>query len=79
MTEHSKQNELIGKIVMHYLLSGKDSGEAYEYGIIVNAWYDDSIKATDCYVAFWGSEIPRGKPAGKPYIMQYALSSLDFV
>jgi hypothetical protein len=47
-----------------------------EYGVVVHCWLDDEICAPDCYVAFFGSERPKGKPTIKPYILRYAASSL---
>ena len=36
----------------------------------------EDIKAYDCYVAFFGTEIPIRKPSEKPYVLRYAASSL---
>jgi hypothetical protein len=47
-----------------------------EYGVVVHCWLDEEIGAADCYVAFFGSERPQGKPEEKPYILRYAAASL---
>ena len=47
-----------------------------EFGVVVHCWLDAEINAYDCYVAFVGSCVPRGKPDVKPYILQYAAVSL---
>ena len=69
---------LIGRKVMG-LLTMEDDTEMPEYGVIVHAWWDDEFQAIDCYVAFFGLEVPVGKPAEKPYVLRYFLSSLTFV
>ncbi len=48
----------------------------YEHGVVVHCWGDDEIDAYDCYVAFFGGEMPVRKPREKPYILRYAVSSL---
>ena len=48
-----------------------------EYGVVIHCWNDEEIGAHDCYVAFFGAEIPTGKPAEKPYVLRYATSSLS--
>jgi hypothetical protein len=54
-----------------------DDGEpTAEFGVVVHCWLDDEIGGFDCYVAFFGSEFPDGKPSGKPYILRYAATSL---
>jgi hypothetical protein len=47
-----------------------------EFGIVVHCWIDEETGLPDCYVAFFGSERPQGRPAEKPYILRYALTSL---
>jgi hypothetical protein len=47
-----------------------------EYGVVIHCWLDDEIQAHDCYVAFFGSMLPSGKPIKKPYILRYASISL---
>lgn len=54
---------------------GKD-GQGTERGVVVYSWYDESIGGFDCYVAFFGTEMPSGPPLEKPYILRYASSSL---
>jgi hypothetical protein len=36
-----------------------------EYGVLVHCWFEDEMGAYDCYVAFFGNELPTGKPAEK--------------
>lgn len=47
-----------------------------EYGVVVHCWYEPEIYGHDCYVAFFGPEMPSGQPSEKPYILRYAASSL---
>ncbi len=47
-----------------------------EYRIVVHCWLNLEIAKHDCYVAFFGSELPTGKPDEKPYILRYAAASL---
>jgi hypothetical protein len=47
-----------------------------EYGVIVHCWDDAEIGGYDCYVAFFGSAVPAGKPEEKPYVLRYAATSL---
>ena len=53
---------------------GLDKGGP-EYGVVVHCWNDDEIDGHDCYVAFFGSTIP----SGKPYILRYAATSLNLI
>lgn len=48
----------------------------WEDGIVVHCWLSEEIDAYDCYIAFFGSAIPTGQPAGKPYVLRYASTSL---
>ena len=57
---------------------GLDEGGP-EYGVVVQCWDDDEIGGYDCYVAFFGSKLPSGKPEEKPYVLRYAATSLDLV
>jgi len=50
-----------------------------EYGIVVHCWLDDEIDAHRCYVAFFGDQLPQGKPVEKPYILRYASTSLTVI
>lgn len=47
-----------------------------EYGVVVHCWFDEELGGYDCYVAFFGNRHPVGKPAGKPYVLRYASTSL---
>jgi len=47
-----------------------------EFGVVVHCWLDDEIGMFDCYIAFFGSEYPDGKPPEKPYILRYSTTSL---
>lgn len=49
---------------------------SWEDGVVVHCWLSDEINAHDCYVAFFGEEIPAGQPAAKPYVLRYASTSL---
>jgi hypothetical protein len=50
-----------------------------EYGYILHAWRDQELEAIDCYVAFFGDELPApgNKAKVKPYVLRYLLSSLE--
>jgi hypothetical protein len=50
-----------------------------EYGVVVHCWFNDEIQCYDCYVAFFGSELPTGKPNDKPYVLRYASMSLTVI
>ena len=47
-----------------------------EFGIVVHCWFDNEIRRYDCYVAFFGNELPTGKPAEKPYVLRYSARTL---
>lgn len=47
-----------------------------EYGRVVHCWYDAATEGMDCYVAFFGPEMPTGAPHSKPYILRYGVGSL---
>lgn len=64
-----------GTAVRH---SGLEDGSV-QYGIVVHCWLDEEIANCDCYVAFFGDQLPSGKPAEKPYILRYASVSLERV
>jgi hypothetical protein len=49
---------------------GRDDGVP-EYGIVVHCWLDGEIDTYDCYVAFFGEQLPTGKPEERPYILRY--------
>jgi len=76
--EMSKYLNLIGKHVK--LISNHDTDDkSVEYGVIVNAWYEDSIGSVDCYVALYGSPFKLGKPSERPLVYRYAMTSLQFL
>ena len=50
-----------------------------EFGIVVHCWIDEEMHAYDCYIAFFGDELPAGKPSEKPYILRYAAISLKVI
>jgi len=60
----------IGQTVRH-----KDTGEI---GIVVWVW-NDEYGDTDTYVAFYGDEMPVGKPEVQPYVLRYNAGSLQTV
>jgi hypothetical protein len=47
-----------------------------EYGVVVYCWLDDEVGVYDCYIAFFGTKQPIGKPTEKPYILRYSSRSL---
>jgi len=50
-----------------------------ELGVVVHCWMSEEIGGYDCYVAFFGSELPSGRPKTKPYVLRYAASSLKVI
>ncbi|MEQ8177801.1 MAG: hypothetical protein RIA10_05645 [Amphiplicatus sp.] len=50
-----------------------------EYGIVIHCWKSDEIGGYDCYVAFFGNDIPIGQPNEKPYVLRYYAASLTLV
>jgi hypothetical protein len=50
-----------------------------EFGIVVHCWMNDEVAAYDCYVAFFGSEFPSGRPASIPYVLRYFTTSVNVV
>lgn len=70
---------LIGKRVRRCNSDAGDDTSTCEVGIIVHAWIDKDLEATDCYVAFFGNEWPAlgNKPEQIPYVLRYFLSSLE--
>jgi len=50
-----------------------------EFGIVVHCWMSEEIGGYDCYVAFFGGELPSGPAKSKPYILRYAASSLKVI
>ena len=50
--------------------------EEWEYGVVIHCWLSEEIHGYDCYVAFFGSELPIGVPRVKPYVLRYASTSL---
>jgi hypothetical protein len=47
-----------------------------EFGVVVSCWLHPQVKFYDCYVAFFGAEVPKGEPEMKPYVLRYASVSL---
>ncbi len=68
-------NIQVGSVVRY------DGGSRPEYGIVVQTYYDQGD--LDCYVAFWGHEIPTQEetfgPEHQPYILRYYAASLEHV
>ena len=53
-----------------------DDQPTSEFGVVVHCWLDEEISAYDCYIAFFGDEVPVGKPTEKPYVLRYAAVGL---
>jgi hypothetical protein len=56
-----------------------DGEDAPEYGVVVHCWRDEGAGGYDCYVAFFGSELPTNEPTEKPYVLRYYASTLATV
>lgn len=50
-----------------------------EYGVVVHCWFDEESYGYDCYVVFFGNELPTGKPSQKPYVLRYYSISLNVI
>ena len=49
-----------------------------EFGVVIHCWANPEIGGRyDCYVAFFGDDIPAGEPEREPYILRYAALSLS--
>ena len=53
-----------------------DGTDEPEFGVVVHCWLSSEIGMYDCYIAFFGSEVPKGTPFQKPYVLRYAAVSL---
>ena len=72
-SEHEK------KIIVGRKVKLTCEGEKDEYGIVIYTWKNPEIgMMKDCYVAFWGEEIPDFNSNEKitPYVLRYAATSL---
>ena len=75
-SEHEK------KIIVGRKVKLTCEGEKDEYGIVIYTWKNPEIgMMKDCYVAFWGEEIPDFNSNEKitPYVLRYAATSLKLV
>lgn len=76
----SAEKEHEEKIVVGQRVRLSCPGEKDEYGIVIATWRNPEIDhMKDCYVAFWGHEIPDFESDIKPdpYILRYAAVSLQ--
>ena len=48
-----------------------------KFGTVIHCWVDEECWFHDCYVAFFGNELPSSNPPMKPYVLRYATTSLD--
>jgi hypothetical protein len=46
-------------------------------GIVIHCWHDADTSCFQSYVAFFGDELPRGKPSCEPYVVQHKAMSLE--
>ena len=63
------------KVRLDSFVNSLDEVES-EYGIVVHCWMNQTIGFYDCYVAFFGDEIPAAEPAEQPYLLRYAAAVL---
>ena len=76
MNSESEQEK---KIIVGRKVKPTCEGEKDEYGIVIYTWKNPEIgMMKDCYVAFWGEEIPDFNSNEKitPYVLRYAATSL---
>ena len=45
-------------------------------GIVVHCWRDEDSSCFQAYVAFFGDDLPRGKPSSEPYVVRHKAISL---
>ncbi len=57
-------------------LVNDDDQNTCEFGVVVHCWLDAGIGMFDCYVAFFGGELPVGELAEAPYVLRYGATSL---
>jgi len=48
-------------------------------GIVIHCWRDEETSAFESYVAFFGDELPQGKPLDEPYIVQHKTTALETI
>jgi hypothetical protein len=46
-------------------------------GIVIHCWQDKDADHFQCFVAFFGNTLPRGKPSNEPYIVRHKAISLE--
>jgi hypothetical protein len=49
-----------------------------EVGVVVHTWWD-RIVGQDCWVAFFGLELPGPSEGEKPYVLRYSAHSLKLI
>ncbi len=57
-------------------LCNDDDQPIPEFGIVVHCWLDEEFGFYDCYIAFFGDELPVGRPTEKPYVLRYGAVGL---
>jgi hypothetical protein len=50
-----------------------------EFGVVIHCWHNEQILGYDCYVAFFGSAIPKEDISEDLYILRFAATSLTIV
>lgn len=50
-----------------------------EFGVVIHCWRDEVLDLHDCYVAFFGNDMPSGRLEEKPYVLKYTTGSLTIV
>ena len=45
-------------------------------GIVIHCWRDEEADCFMSYVAFFGDDLPQGRPTCEPYVLQHKATSL---
>lgn len=68
----------VGSKVRRRFTSESDE-DMTEVGVVVHLWMDPETELQDAWIAFFGEEFPKGKPAEKPVILRYFASGLEVI
>lgn len=78
MIDQQELGDLIGIRVRHEC-TAPDEIQRFEYGMLTQAWNDEDMQAIDCYIAFYGFNKYKGKPANRHEVLRYFLSSVTLL
>ena len=55
----------------------RDGLSTWELGMVIHIWPDPDTGDQDAYIAFFGDQLPVGKPQRKPYVLRYYVAGLE--